>query len=836
MGTNLVIVESPAKAKTINKILGKDFLVKSSMGHVRDLPVKNLGVDVNDSFKPKYVIVKTRQKIISELKKAAEKCDAIYLAPDPDREGEAIAWHLKTILDDSKKGKGKTFYRVQYNEITPSAVRKAFENPGQIDINRVDAQQARRILDRIVGYMVSPVLWRRIRRGLSAGRVQSVALRLVCERESEIKKFIPEEYWILGAKVRKLVDPLDPFGIKLVKIDGEKAEVKKGDQAENIKKDLEGRSLKVAEISIREISKRPGPPFITSSLQQAASSAYGYEPKRTMSIAQKLYEGVDLGEGPVGLITYMRTDSFSIAQDALQSCRTFIGETFGAEYLPEKPNFYKSRASSQEAHEAIRPTDVKRTPESISHKLDPMELKVYRLIWQRFVTSQMVPAKIEQRIVKVEAVPDGERKTTYMFHASASQVKFPGYMKVTGAADVIEKAEKKEGEEEELERLPPLVEGEVLECLEWLADRKETQPPARYSEASLIRILEEKGVGRPSTYAQIISTLHNRKYVIREKRSLSPTELGVQVNELLVTNLGQLFNVEFTAKMEESLDNIEEGKVNWTAMLGDFYKQFQEWMEGVKEPPADQDAVRRVLDAMLKVTEWAPEVKRGKRTYSDNLFVESIRKQLGEAKKLISRRQMEALVRIACRYKTHVEGMEGVITDAGHAEMLTAPESQPPRESTMLKLEILKKLDMEESAKKFVESLYSQASTGRRLSDRQVNALNRILVSHSSQVQDYEALKGQLEVAHEEQQAEDPECGEILNAMSSITAWRDPVTRGRRVFDDKLFYQSLSQHYGRKKFLSVRQKAALKKMYEKYRDQIKEPVGVAAAVVEPGQA
>jgi len=831
MATNLVIVESPAKAKTINKILGKDFVVKSSMGHVRDLPLKNIGVDIKDSFKPKYVLVKTRLKVVEELKKAAEKCDTIYLAPDPDREGEAIAWHLKTILTDKKAT--KTFFRVQYNEITPAAVRKAFAHPGDIDIKRVNAQQARRILDRIVGYTVSPVLWRRIRRGLSAGRVQSVALRLVCEREKEIKSFVPEEYWLLGAKVRKLIEPLDPFRIKLVRVDGEKAEIKNGEQAENIKKDLDGRSLKVAEIAIKEVSKRPGPPFITSSLQQAASSAFGYEPKRTMSIAQKLYEGVDLGDGPIGLITYMRTDSFFIAQDALQSCRSLIHGTFGTEYLPEKPNYYKSRSGAQEAHEAIRPTDVNRTPDSVAHRLDSSELKVYTLIWKRFVASQMVPAKIEQKTVKIEAAPAGERKTTYIFHASASEIKFPGYMKVTGAD--VEKQLEAQGEEgeENLDRLPPLSEGEALECLEWLADRKETQPPPRYSEASLIKALEEDGVGRPSTYASIISTLHARKYVIREKRSLSPTELGMSVSDLLVTNLGELFNVEFTALMEAQLDRIEEGTVDWTTMLSDFYKQFEGWMAKVKEPPADQNAVRQVLDLMQKITQWAPETKRGKKTYSDNGFVDSVRKQMDDGKKQISVRQLVALVRIVWRYKEQIPGVESLLSDAGLAEMAQSAEVQPPRESTMRKIELLQTLDMDDSAKKFVESLHSQASTGRRLSDRQVGALDRIVMSHASQIPDFESRKEHLEMGSAEQQQEDPECGAILEAMASVTEWKPPVNRGRRVFDDKLFFTSLSQHYGRKKFLSPRQKAALKKMYGKYLSQIKNPVVLAEV---PGPA
>ncbi len=435
MGKNLVIVESPAKAKTINKILGKDFIVKASMGHVRDLPQKKLGVDIENDFTPEYVTLKGRQKIVQELTQAAKGVDGVYLAPDPDREGEAIAWHLVEAL--KKKLSPDQFFRVTYNEITAPAIRHAFSNPSEIDNKKVDAQQARRVLDRIVGYKVSPLLWRRIKGGSSAGRVQSVALRLVCEREQEIESFVPKEYWLLGANTCKQVDHRDPFEIRLVKIDGENPEIGSAEQAEHIEKDLEGRTLKVSEIKLREISKKARAPYITSTLQQAASTLLGYNPSRTMSIAQRLYEGLD----GVGLITYMRTDSVSIAKEAQGACLKFVEETFGNEYVPGKPNFFKSKSSAQEAHEAIRPTDVGRTPEALKSVLQPEELKLYKIIWERFVASQMAPARIAQRSVDIDAISTEEKKdkTSYLFRVSTSDILFPGYMKVAG----VEKSKSK---------------------------------------------------------------------------------------------------------------------------------------------------------------------------------------------------------------------------------------------------------------------------------------------------------------------------------------------------------------------------------------------------------
>ena len=813
MGKKLVIVESPAKAKTINKILGKDYIVKSSVGHIRDLPLSSLGVDVENDFSPQYVVVKGKQKVIAELKQAAKECDSIYLAPDPDREGEAIAWHLQQVLSPAPD---KEFHRIRYNEITPTAVREAFNRPGEIDQHLVDAQQARRILDRIVGYKVSPMLWRRIRRGLSAGRVQSVALRLLCEREEKVTAFVPEEYWVIGAQVRKVVIPLDPFTVMLSRVDGEKVDIKTEKQASAARQDLEGRQLRVAEVATKEVKRRAPPPFITSTLQQAASTQCGFSPSRTMSTAQRLYEGVNLGSGPVGLITYMRTDSLNISRDAQDACRKLITSEFGPEFYPESPNVYKSRQSAQEAHEAIRPTDVNRSPDSLSKALGGPELRLYRLIWQRFVASQMVPARIEQRTIKIEAVPDEQRKTEYLFQANDSEVKFPGFMRVLGDPDKDDPDKKEDGGREQI---PGLTEGEPLIALEWLCDRKETQPPPRYTETSLIGTLESNGIGRPSTYAQIIQTLQDRTYVNRERRTLFPTDLGMQVSALLVETLGELFNVAFTASMEEALDNVERGLADWTSMLGDFYGRFQEWMEGTQLPPADTEAVQRSLALFSQVTEWAPEVKRGKRTYSDESFVQSVAKQLEDGKKPITQRQLETLLKIACRYRKQIPEVTDVVTELGQAELLDRPDSRPAKASTMRKFEILAQVDLDERTREFIESLKQRADGGRGLTEAQLGALDRVLVSHSRQIEGFDLMKEELELS-ETKPEEDNESGPLLAALSQVKEWKPPVKRGNREFNDESFFASLSKQYENRGALSIRQRAAMKRMLSRYREQI----------------
>ena len=816
MGKKLVIVESPAKAKTINKMLGKDYLVKSSMGHVRDLPVKVLGVDVKGGFKLSYEVVKGRKKVVDELTAAAKECDAIYLAPDPDREGEAIAWHLKEILSKGKANAGKPFYRITYNEITPRAVKAAFENPGEINMPRVDAQQARRVVDRIVGYKVSPLLWKRVQRGLSAGRVQSVALRLVCEREQEINAFKPEAYWVFGANVRKLVAPLDPFTVKLAKIDGEKAAVGSAAEAEVVRRDLDGCGMRVAAIRTRMVNRQAYPPFITSTLQQAASTFCGFSPKRAMDLAQKLYEGVSFGDGPIGLITYMRTDSVNLSQDAVAACREFIADTYGPEYLPEKPNVYRSRGGAQEAHEAIRPTDVRLTPDQLKGVLDEPSMKLYRLIWERFVACQMPPARIEQRTVEVEAQPKTAATAgrQYLFTATASDVKFDGHRRVTGEKD------RKAEDSDQVEGLPAVAEGEPLVCLELLSEEKETQPPSRFSEASLVKALEANGVGRPSTYAQILTTLQQRSYVELKSRTLFPSPLGMRTSALLTAELGQLFDVQFTADMELKLDTIEDGNVDWTKMLEGFYSQFTAWMEAAQEPPADAAHVRVILDALHGVRNWAPPVTRGKRTYSDETFVASIEEQLAEAKKAISPRQMEVLAKMAARYREEAPQVREALRICGAEQLLDEPLPEPPRESSIKKLELLRAMDLDDSSRRFTDSLGEQVGGGRRLSPAQLAALDRIVMAHAAQITGFEEQKESLGLTGQAAPAEDHESGPLLELMSHVQTWSEPVKRGKREFNDKTFFESLAKQFEQRHALSDRQRAALKKMVRRYREQI----------------
>ncbi len=798
----LVIVESPAKAKTINKYLGDDYIVKASMGHVRDLPPKKLGVDIEHDFAPEYVNTTGRAKVITELKAAAKKCDHVFLAPDPDREGEAIAWHLFELLKDIVPP--EQFSRVTYNEITKSAITEAFAHPGEMDINRVNSQQARRVLDRLVGFKVSPLLWKQIKGGVSAGRVQSVALRLVCEREKEIQEFTPEEYWVLGANVRKQIEPLDPFTVKLARINGEKAEVKGGEQAETIRAELDASKLHVARVIEKTVQRKAHAPFITSTIQQAASSVCGFAPARTMRIAQSLYEN--------GLITYMRTDSFNIAKSAQAECAAFVTAEYGAEYIPSKPNFYKSKGGAQEAHEAIRPTEVANTPRSVSG-LEKDEAKLYKLIWERFVASQMVPAKIARRTAEVET--DGEN--TYLFRATASEVIFPGYMRASGIEAAADK--KKDGEEEDETKLPPLSEGENLDCIEWTGEQKFTKPPARYSEPSLIRALEENGVGRPSTYAQTLSTIEKREYVNKEKRQLVPTESGIRVNDFLVKSLDPLFNVKFTAEMEEKLDQIEEGKVEWHEMMAEFYSQFVDWLEEAKDM-AEPEETEHVLKALEQVSAWAEPVKRGRRTYDDAEIVKSVREKFQEAGK-ITARQQQMIYRMACKYMEQIP--EATVTEL----KLEKPEA--PRTETGRKIALLEGLDFEEPRKvgkrtyddgKFIESLKQQVQSGKRLSDRQLAALDTLLVKYAKQIENFEQVKKDLGLKVKDNSEAAGEITKLLDLCRTIETWNPPVKRGKREFNDSDFFQSLSTQFGGKGTLSDRQVAALKKMIGRYADQI----------------
>ena len=828
MAKNLVIVESPAKAKTINKILGKDYEVMASMGHVRDLPQRTLGVDLENGFQPEYVTISTRKKVLTELKAAAKKADAVYLAPDPDREGEAIAWHLQIAL--AKSVPEDRFYRVTYNEITAPAIRAAFEHPGRLDMARVDAQQARRVLDRIVGYQVSPLLWRRIRGSKSAGRVQSVALRLVCERERQILDFVPEEYWLMGARVRKLSDPRDPFEIRLARIGDDKAQIHGQDEVASVRADLDGRTLTVSAIVERELTRKPQAPFITSTLQQAGSSAFGLSPSRTMRLAQTLYEGVDFGDGPVGLITYMRTDSVAVAKGAQDACREYVRSQYGEEYVPPKPAVYTSRGSAQEAHESIRPTDMNLTPETLASVLKPEELKLYRLIWSRFVASQMAPARIAQRTVEIEARATDAEARNYLFRATTSEIAFPGYMKATGA-DTKKKGNDAGGESDEVEGLPPLAEGETLDCLEWLQEQKFTQPPPRFTEASLVRALEENGVGRPSTFAQVLSTILAREYVAKDKRALAPTELGLKVNDFLVENLNELFDIKFTAQMEESLDEIERGHIQWTGMLESFYASFQEWIRQTRGVAANPEAIQALLDLLAPVTEWEPPTKRGNRTYSDERFVESMHKQRADAKKPVSVRQVEALVKLAAKYRAQLPDDPAPVMEhygLGDAYRTATAPPEPPRECTHRKLDLLSKVDFQEprtSGKrvyddaKFADSLRQQVQSGKRLSENQLHYLNRLVTKYGDQIENFDEVAKDFGL-DAFSAGPDTESGPLLDLLGAVQDWKPAVLRGKREWDDRKFFESLRAQFEQKKSLSDKQRASLKKMCGRYADQI----------------
>jgi len=568
MARSLVIVESPAKARTINKYLGRNYSVKASLGHVKDLPKRELGVDIKNSFEPHYEVIPGKARTLAELKKAAKDAAAVYLAADPDREGEAICAHLAEVLGRTKRARKKIF-RVLFHEITEKAIRDAFAHPGQIDSKLVDAQQARRVLDRLVGYKISPLLWDKVRRGLSAGRVQTVALRLIVEREREIRAFVPKEYWTIHALLAAGAPP--PFEAKLFRHKGEEIEIPDQATAERILAELEGAAWSVAGVQVKEKRRHPPAPFTTSKLQQEAYNKLRFSAKRTMMLAQRLYEGIDLGEeGSVGLITYMRTDSVHVSNDALAQVRDFIGSTYGPDYLPERPNFYRSKKEAQEAHEAVRPTDVTRTPEQLQRYLEEDLLKLYRLIWQRFVASQMPPAVFDQTTIDVDA---GE----YLFRATGSVLRFDGFL----AAYEAEREENGEPEDEG-RRLPGVAEGEALRREKLWPAQHFTEPVPRYTEATLVKELEEKGIGRPSTYATIISTIAEREYVTREQGRFLPTLLGEKVNDLLVKCFDEIFDVGFTARLEEELDEIEEGKLPWKRSVKSFYDRFAESLEQAK--------------------------------------------------------------------------------------------------------------------------------------------------------------------------------------------------------------------------------------------------------------
>ncbi|ALF10142.1 type I DNA topoisomerase [Parageobacillus thermoglucosidasius] len=578
MSDYLVIVESPAKAKTIERYLGKKYKVKASMGHVRDLPKSQMGVDINNGYEPKYITIRGKGQIIKELKTAAKKAKKVFLAADPDREGEAIAWHLANMLELDIHSD----CRVVFNEITKDAIKESFQHPRAIDMNLVDAQQARRVLDRLVGYNISPLLWKKVKKGLSAGRVQSVALRLIIDREKEIKQFQPEEYWTIQAE---FVKGNETFTASFYGADGQKLDLKNEADVSAILRRINGNHFTVTSVAKKERKRNPVPPFTTSSLQQEAARKLNFRTKKTMMIAQQLYEGIDLGsEGTVGLITYMRTDSTRVSESAQQEALSYIEATFGKEFAAQEKRKEKKSANAQDAHEAIRPTSVFRDPEKVKPYLTRDQFRLYKLIWERFVASQMAAALLDTMSVELE-------NGGVIFRANGSKVKFPGFMKV-----YVEGTDDQTDEQDRL--LPDLQEGETVFSKDIEPKQHFTQPPPRYTEARLVKTLEELGIGRPSTYAPTIDTIQKRNYVVLENKRFVPTELGEIVVELILEFFPEIIDVEFTAKMEKNLDEIEEGKVQWVKVVDEFYREFEKRLQiaekemkevEIKDEPAGVD-------------------------------------------------------------------------------------------------------------------------------------------------------------------------------------------------------------------------------------------------------
>ncbi len=855
----LIIVESPAKAKTIGKIVGSDFIVTASVGHVRDLPTHSLGIQISEDdrhFEPAYIVSENKKKVVAELTRRAREVDEIFLASDPDREGEAIAWHLQALIEDSlKKNESKQFKRVQYNEITPNAVRRAIENPGAIDTHRVNAQQARRVLDRLVGYKVSPSLWKQVGKGLSAGRVQSVGLRLVCEREQEITAFTPETYWVFSATVSKQQAPETAFTVRLRQINGKKAVVNEETLAAQVDAALRGSRFSVGDLAVQRRARKPYAPFITSTLQQTASNVLGYAPSATMSIAQKLYEGMVLGgEGPVGLITYMRTDSFAIAEDAKAACRAFIAQTCGDDYVAAKPRVYTNKGGAQGAHEAIRPTDPARTPESLASVLKPQELKLYDLIWRRFVASQMADAISDVTTAKITAAP-ADGFSPMMLSASASQPVFAGFTKILNAPLKNKETDAKPDEDDQVDALPPLTIGENLDRLDVSGLRKETTPPPRYSEASLVKALEANGIGRPSTYAAIIATLLNRNYIVKDKRNLVPTELGTKVNTFLVGHYAELFDVGFTARMETQLDEVEnpDTPLDWQGMLAAFYAQLKTWLSAARAPGADPEVVRAILEKFNEVREWAPPAKRGKRTFSDEKFVSEIRDtflgktpaktrkgaqpqpgadeapdETGTADDTpprqgeVSQNQLNALLGILIRYRPQINDLEGFLTAIGHAEILEDEKNQPPRETTLRIFELLDRAGVDEGSTDFYTSLRDQVRRGKRLSPKQRHYLDKMFMSSHERIDGFsKELCETVDITYAEPTPiDEAKVKAIIAGLASVTEWKEPVKKGRRVYDDADFFHSVATQYAVKKHLSEAQISVLERMFLRYREQI----------------
>ena len=830
--SKLLIVESPTKARTIGRMLGNDYTVIASMGHIRDLPEHDFGIDIAHGFTPQYVDTVRSRPVLKSLREAAKDAEVIYLATDPDREGEAIAWHLKNALSAGKKH--APFRRIAFHEITRQAVNQAIASGGDIDQHLVDAQQARRVLDRIVGYQVSPLLWRKLGKGSSAGRVQSAALRLIVEREREIAAFTPEEFWAFTARFASGAGI--GFPGRLFKIDGADFRIGSRDAADALECAVRnGSTPQVRAVTSQQRRRNPYPPYTTSTLQQAANQLLRYSASSTMRYAQQLYEGIDLGDGnSAGLITYMRTDSVTIAKEAQVAAAEFIRGAYGPEYLPPKFNFYKNKAAAQEAHEAIRPTDVRRTPEMLADRLSPEQLKIYTLIWKRFVASQMSAAKQELLTADVEITGSDDRR--YTFRTTATVTVFPGFLVLAG-----------EGKGDSRDAVAP----EVLRALkpdapvtleELIKEQKFTEPPPRFTEASLIKLLEENGVGRPSTYATILRTIQDRDYVKKDQNRLLPTDLGFTVNDFLTATLPQLFDIGFTAQMEQKLDDVETGSVAWVEMMTEFYNSFEPWLEAVKERGAPPPEKAEELLTALKKVRFDAKRKVGGRIFDDARFASSVQAKFDERHK-ISERQYRALLTLAAKYADQLGDPAGMSPELRRdfedaltaAQRKSEAERERPSEPEITGgysavFAAFAPVRFAEGRPgraafdegKFFLSLKKQALSGKMLSEKQLAVLRRMAVKYREQLTDAEnvfralGIAGAPESSSASTGGDVPPVAELLAQLGNVKDWEPPAKKGRFTFDDRKFYQSLAKQHAEGRELSVKQWSALKKLAAKY--------------------
>ena len=857
--SKLVIVESPAKAHTVGRILGPEYKVMASVGHIRDLPEHQEGIKREElpggamRFTPGYVVPPDKEKVVSSLASAARQADEIFLASDPDREGEAIAWHLREELRRRLGAKCPPFRRIEYHEITPRAVKAAIAAPHDIDQARVDAQQARRCIDRYLGFRISPKVARAVRGGSSAGRVQSVALRLVRDREREVRAFVPQPYWEFAVKLAKRGPGAgEPFAVRLRKLDGKKAEVRDEDAAKRTEAFLGAAAYAVRSVEPRQAQKRPGPPFTTSTLQQAASNALGFSPDRTMRLAQDLYEA--------GLITYMRTDSTNIAPEAREAAAAFVAASFGKDYAD--PHNYATRSKgAQEAHECIRPTDPAATPERAElpggRDADGLA-RLYRLVWERFVSSQMAPAVSEVTTATVDAsaapglLPAGAPASAELT-ASATRLVFPGFLALRGAEGVA-KAESADARDDAeasdvLAALPPLAAGEALDPDAVLPERKETKPPPRFNEASLVREMEARGIGRPSTYASTVKTLKDRKYVLSERRVLSPTDLGAKVCDWLVDAYPDMMDVGYTADMERKLDDAQDPATatDWQGLLAAFWRELEDWNKRAKKW-ADPAAVAALLDAFRSVREWEAPHKAGARTYDDRKFVQDLAYDvMGETRPRAKDRradapyrferpaafpaecctvpQLQALARTLLRYRDQAPGAEDALRAAGLGDLLEDAAAPVADERSAALLGALAKYGAAPDDERFAASLAEQVRRGKRLSPRQADWLPKLFLNARDRVPaaEFDALCAKFGIEPKAEEPVDPERAEaVVAALAGVTEWAAPAAprKGGRVYDDKKFYADVAARFGARRTISAKQLGALERMLLRYRAQI----------------